>query len=129
MSLDMYDKKPSDMVHYLQYYGWPFNKKMCEWAISRMKHYRKSTLTKDKVDALLHQYGVVIEKNELYDYVYGQDMAFHDFYNSSIINEEYLAKFIKDYIDDEDGYPEVAFSRFYIDTVKKGIPIDWEGML
>ena len=56
-------------------------------------------------------------------------MAFHDFYNSSIINEEYLAKFIKDYIDDEDGYPEVAFSRFYIDTVKKGIPIDWEGML
>ena len=73
--------------------------------------------------------GKVKMKNELYDYVYVANMAFHDFYNSSIINEEYLAKFIKDYIDDEDGYPEVAFSRFYIDTVKKGIPIDWEEML
>ena len=69
MSLDMYDKKPSDMVHYLQYYGWHFNKKMCEWAISRMKHSGKSILTKDKVDALLKQYGVVLEKNELYDLI------------------------------------------------------------
>ena len=66
MRLDNKQRFPSGMESYLELNGWHFNKKMCEWAISRMKHSGKSILTKDKVDALLKQYGVVLEKNELY---------------------------------------------------------------
>ena len=33
------------------------------------------------------------------------------------------------FIDDEDAYDGMPFSRFYIDTVKKGVPIDWEEMM
>lgn len=129
MSLDVYDEKPADMLHYLKYYGWHFSSKMCNWAVNRMNHTGKTVITKQKLDELLKQYNIKIKNNELYDYVYVANMCSHDFYNSSVPNDECLVKFVKDYLDDEDGYPEIAFSRFYIDTVKKGIPIDWEGML
>jgi hypothetical protein len=71
----------------------------------------------------------VINNNQLWDYVYVANMGKADFLGSSLTNELQLATFIKDYIDDEDAYDGMPFSRFYIDTVKKGIPIDWEGML
>lgn len=129
MSLDVYDDKPADMVHYLKYYGWHFNNKMCNWAVSRMKHSDKQPVTKQQIDELLKNNNIKLEKNELYDYVYVANMCKFDYYGSSIPDDTHLAKFIKDYIDDEDGYPEIAFSRFYIDTVKKGIPIDWEAMI
>jgi hypothetical protein len=56
-------------------------------------------------------------------------MAKADFFGSSLTNDNQIAHFIKDYIDDEDAYDGMPFSRFYIDTVKKGVPIDWEEML
>jgi hypothetical protein len=36
---------------------------------------------------------------------------------------------IKDYCDDYDGYSELPMTRFYADTIGKGIPIIWEDML
>lgn len=130
-SLDIYDKRPEAMVNYLSYYGWHFNKKMCEFAINKMKKDGKklSSIQKDKVEELLKTYNIELDNNILYDAIYVANMAKADFYGSSIIDERYLATFIKDYLDDEDGYDGIAFSRFYIDTVKKGIPIDWESML
>lgn len=130
-SLDIYDKRPEAMVNYLSHYGWHFNKKMCEFAISKMKKDGKklSPIYKEKVEDILKSYGITIENNILYDAVYVANMAKADFYGSSIPDEKHLALFIKDYIDDEDGYDGIVFSRYYIDTVKKGIPIDWEDML
>ena len=81
------------------------------------------------VEDILKSYDITIENNILYDAVYVVNMAKADFYGSSITDEKHLALFIKDYIDDEDGYDGIVFSRYYIDTVKKGIPIDWEDML
>jgi hypothetical protein len=56
-------------------------------------------------------------------------MAKADFFGSSLTSDSQVAMFIRDYIDDEDAYDGMPFSRYYIDTVKKGIPIDWEEML
>ena len=130
-SLDIYDKRPEAMVNYLSHYGWHFNKKMCEFAISKMKKDGKklSPIYKEKVEDILKSYDITIENNILYDAVYVANMAKADFYGSSVSDEKHLALFIKDYIDDEDGYDGIVFSRYYIDTVKKGIPIDWEDML
>jgi hypothetical protein len=64
-----------------------------------------------------------------YDAVYVANMAKADFYGSSISDDVHLAKFIKDYLDDPDGYDGIVFTRFYADCIGSGTPIMWEDML
>ena len=136
MRLDAREVFPSGMEEYLSQYGWHFNKKMCEWAVSRM--YKRNSLdkkvpiqswNKDSVDKLLNKYGVTIENKIGYDYVFAANMCIADYYGSSIIDEQHVALFIKDYVDDPDGYEELPFTRFYADCIGSGVPINWEDML
>lgn len=136
MRLDAREVFPSGMEEYLSQYGWHFSKKMCEWAVSRM--YKRNSLdkkipiqswNKDSVDKLLNKYGVTIENKIGYDYVFAANMCIADYYGSSIIDEQHVALFIKDYVDDPDGYEELPFTRFYADCIGSGIPINWEDML
>lgn len=136
MRLDAKEVFPSGMEEYLSQYGWHFSKKMCEWAVSRM--YKRNSLdkkipiqswNKDSVDKLLNKYGVTIENKIGYDYVFAANMCIADYYGSSIIDEQHVALFIKDYVDDPDGYEELPFTRFYADCIGSGVPINWEDML
>lgn len=136
MRLDAREVFPSGMEEYLSQYGWHFSKKMCEWAVSRM--YKRNSLdkkipiqswNKDSVDKLLNKYGVTIENKIGYDYVFAANMCISDYYGSSIIDEQHVALFIKDYVDDPDGYEELPFTRFYADCIGSGVPINWEDML
>ena len=126
MSLDTYDQKPPEMVNYLSYFGWHFNKKMCDFAINNLN---VEKVNKDQLDELLRKNDISIKNNVLYDYLYVYHMAKSDFWGSSLTSELQLLKFVRDYVDDTDAYDGMPFSRFYMDTVKKGIPIDWEEML
>lgn len=128
MRLDIYDDRPSSMRNYYKYYGEHFNKKLCDFAVSKMKHGKQPVL-KEKVDEILTKYGIKLENNELYDYVYVYNMGYNDFYGSSIIDEKHLALYVKDVIDDKDGYSGIVFNRWYADMVILGIPIEWEDML
>lgn len=132
--LDTYSRFPSGMQEYLEAYGWHFSKKMCEWAVSRMrvkddtaagKTKRLDAMKKDDVEELLKKYGVKLEKDAGYDCVYAANMARADYYKSSITDEAHLALFVKDYIDDPDGYDGLPFTRFYADCIGKGEPIIW----
>ena len=127
-SLDYYDDRPDSMKRYLKYYGQHFNKKLCTFAVSKMKH-GKTPITKDKVDEILNKYNISLEYNELYDYVYVYNMGNNDFLGSSIPDEKHLAQYVKDVIDDKDGYDGIVFNRWYADTVTSGIPVEWEEML
>lgn len=127
-SLDTYDDRPSSMKRYLKYYGQHFNKKLCQFAVSKMNH-GKQPISKDKVDEILNKYGITLEHNELYDHVYVYNMGNNDFLGSSIQDEKHLALYVKDVIDDEDGYDGIIFNRWYADTVTCGIPIEWDEML
>ena len=136
MRLDAREVFPSGLEEYLSQYGWHFSKKMCEWAVSRM--YKRNSLdkkipiqswNKDSVDKLLNKYGVTIENKIGYDYVFAANMCIADYYGSSIIDEQHVALFIKDYVDDPDGYEELPFTRFYADCIGSGVPINWEDML
>ena len=136
MRLDAREVFPSGMEEYLSQYGWHFSKKMCEWAVSRM--YKRNSLdkkipiqswNKDSVDKLLNKYGVTIENKIGYDYVFAANMCIADYYGSSIIDEQHVALFIKDYVDDPDGYEELPFTRLYADCIGSGVPINWEDML
>ena len=127
-SLDIYDDRPSSMKRYLKYYGQHFNKKLCNFAVSKMNH-GKTPITKEKVEEILMRNQVSLENNELYDHVYVYNMGNNDFLGSSIPDEKHLAIYVKDVIDDEDGYNGIVFNRWYADTVRLGIPIEWDEMV
>lgn len=123
------------MREYLAAYGWHFSKKMCEWAISRMKVEKNGkpekleAMKRDEVEELLKKLAVKLENDKGYDAVYVANMAKADYFKSSIPDEAHLAMFVKDYIDDVDSYPGMPFTRFYADCIGSGTPIMWEQML
>lgn len=113
------------------------NKKLCEFAISRMRKMNPATnklekiekIEKDKIDETMKKYGIVLNNNELYDYIYVYHMAMSDYYKSSLPTEDVVCKFVKDYVDDSDQVDGFIFNRWYADCCHGGIPIDWEDML
>ena len=52
-----------------------------------------------------------------------------DEFKSSIPDEPHLALSVKDYLDDVDGYPSIAFTRYYADCIATGTPILWEDLI
>ena len=136
-SLDVYDELPEEMITYLKHNGRHFNKKLCEFAVSRMKSINPSTgkvsklvpISKESIDALLKSYRIELDNNELYDYVYVANMCKADFLGSSIPDEQHLCKYVKDVVDDVDGYDGIVFNRWYADMCRQGIPISWIDML
>lgn len=130
-SLDEYDTRPKEMTNYLQYNGWHFNKKMCEFALSKMRKNGKPIikLSKEQVDDKLKSYGVTLDNNQLWDYVYVYNFGKTKLFGNSIADDSHLARFVKDCIDDEDSYDGMPFTHWYADMCKLGIAIDWEEML
>lgn len=128
ISLDTYDDRPASMKRYLKYYGQHFNKKLCDFAVSKMDH-GKSPVSKENIESILSKYNIKLDNNQLYDFVYVYNMGNNDFLGSSISDEKHLALYVKDVIDDEDGYDGIVFNRWYADTVTKGIPIEWDEMV
>ena len=63
------------------------------------------------------------------NYIFVYNMGNNDFMGSSILDERHLALYVKDVIDDKDGYDGIVFNRWYADMVTSGIPIEWEEML
>jgi len=130
--LDYYDILPAGMEAYLSHYGWHFSKAMCKWAISQMESREGKPVemkSREYVENILATYGVKLKNDKGYDKVFVYHMGLSDYLGSSITNEEGLAKYVKDVLDDEDGYDGIAFTRFLADCNGKGIPIDWEDMI
>lgn len=131
-SLDIYDELPEDMINYLRYNGRHFNRKLCDYAVNLMTDKNNnhiSALAKDDVDKKLHLYGVTLENNVLYDYVYLANQCKADFLGSSIPDDAHLCYYIRDVLDDADGYDGLPFNRWYADMCRKGEPIDWYSVL
>jgi hypothetical protein len=123
---------PEGFNEYMATYGGHFSKTMCEWAVSMMRDKDDNPIDfkdKEAVDAILTRYGVTIENDKGYDKVYAMHMAMADFMGSSIEDETHLALYVKDLLDDPDGYDELVFNRFMMDCMGKDIPIMWEDML
>ena len=136
MRLDARDKFPSGMEEYLSKYGWHFSKKMCDWVTSNMyktdasgKKISIKPYSKIEVDDILSRNGVTLKNKIGYDYVFAANMCKADYLGSSILDENHLALFVRDYVDDPDGYPELPFTRFYADCIGLGNPINWEDVI
>ena len=134
-SLTQYDEYPMDMLQYLRQYGPHFNRKLYEFAVSKMYKMvngRKTKIvpyTKEEANNLLMSYGIEVHNAQLYDAAYVASMCKADFLDSSIIDEHHLALYVKDVIDDVDAPDGLTFNRYYADCCYSGIAIDWEEML
>lgn len=133
MRLDTRSRFPSGMETYLEFNGWHFNKKMCEWATSHMykingdKKQKIIPYTYEQVQKMITDSKLEIEIT--YDVVYLANYVKSDFLNSSITDEAHLVLFIKDYLEDPDSYEDKTFTRFYADCIGKGISIPWEDLI
>ena len=132
MRLDDREEFPMGLEKYLSMYGWHFSKKLCNFAISNMRKdsgEKIAPITKEALDLLLAKNDIELDNKFGYDYVFVANMCKADYLGSSVPDEAHLAKFVKDFVDDYDGYAELPMTRFYADTIGKGIPIIWEDML
>lgn len=132
MRLDDREEFPTGLEKYLSMYGWHFSKKLCNFAVSNMRKdsgEKIAPITKEALDLLLAKNGIELDNKFGYDYVFVANMCKADYLGSSVPDDAHLAKFVKDFVDDYDGYNELPFTRFYADTIGKGIPIIWEDML
>lgn len=131
-SLDTWEDMPDDMKKYLKNYGYHFNHKIYEFAVSKMfkkngdKREKIQPTDKDKVQEILKKYNITLENDEMYDSSYVYSMIMADFMGKSIPNEQYAAMYIKDKIDDADQPDGYIFNEWYAKMCFAGIPIDWE---
>lgn len=130
--MDYYDILPAGMDAYLSSYGWHFSKALCEWAVSKMRDRNGNKIsirTKEQIDNILKANNVEIENDYGYDKVFVYHMGISDYMGSSITDEPHIAKYVKDVLDDKDGYEGIALTRFLADCSAKGVPIMWEDVI
>ena len=132
--LDVHDDMPKYMQRYISNYGWHFTKRAYEYAVSFMtKRNIKTNIdekvkgyTKEEVDEILERHNVHLKNKIMYDYVFAGTMCKADYLGHSIEDEEHLAQYIKDTVDDIDASSETTFRRWVATMIGNGIPIDWE---
>ena len=137
MNILMFDGIPEEAHSYLGNYGFHFNKKACEFAVSMMSKREVGTgksvslemVSKDDVEAILTKHNVKLENDCMYDSTYVANMLMSDMYKSSIPDEQHLALGIKDLIDDVDQRDGYLFVRWYSNVLFNGNPIDWSTLI
>lgn len=123
IKLDRYFKQ------YYKKYGPHFTKELCDLVVSMMetKRGKITAFTKEVIDQKLTQQNIKIENNVLYDAVFVANMCKADFLGRSVPDDDYhLCMYIKDVIDDPDGYEGQPFFRWLADAEVLGIEIDWK---
>lgn len=136
-ALDIYDDMPEAMRRYISQNGWHFNKKACDYAVSRMRRKNPSSgqiepldvWSKEQVEELLTRYGVALNNDIMYDKVFVAHMCRADYYKSSIADEAHIALYVKDVLDDVDGSDELPFRYWLQRCVALGEPVEFEDLL
>lgn len=117
---------------YIDQFGFHFNKKLYEWAVSMMSARngnKVQPMTKEQVTEKLRANGITLNNDKGHDAAYVWAMATADYMGSSIMDENHLAKFVRDFLEDPDGTDSKAFDHFTVDCRSKGEPIFWDEMM
>lgn len=132
-ALDMYDMRPHSMIEYLSNYGWNFNKKSCECAISLMKkevNGKQEKITpkkKEEVESLFAKHGVKLNDKFNYNHLFVFHMAMADY--CSFMDERMMCLFTKAYCEDVDATEGFILRRWYATMVGNGEPVYWSDFL
>lgn len=122
-------KLEQDFISYYKKNGPHFTKELCEYVVGMMETKRGKIIpfTKDTIDQKLTQQGIKLENDALYDSVFVANMCKADFLGRSVPDDDYhLCLYIKDVIDDPDGYEGQPFFRWLADVEALDIDIDWK---
>lgn len=133
---DNYSVLPSGMREYIDTYGFHFSKKSCSYAVKMMRKVDVNTgklkavevKGKDEIDKILEQYGMIPENDKGYDAVYLYHMAKAD-YPKTLPNDQMIASFVKETLDDPDVSEETTFRVWLAKMVGNGQPIMWEDII
>lgn len=135
-SLDSYMLQPSGKREYLANHGYHFSKKAYQFATKRMKKKDSAgnetdvkPYSADETDEMLNKFNVKVKNDKGYDKAYIASMAKADYMGSSLQDEQSVAKFVKDFLDDPDGGEERAFRHWYSDMIEQGVSIPWEDII
>lgn len=113
---------------YQKLYGPHFTKELCKFAVSLMetKNGPIKPFTKEEIEQKLNSFGIKLEYNKLYDFVYVANMCKADFLGDAVPNDDqHLCMYIKKVVDDPDGYDGQIFNRWLSDMKGMRIPVDW----
>lgn len=122
----------TEFEEYVEQYGFHFNKKLYEWAVSMMRDKAGNkipVMSKEQVAEFLRGHGVTLKNDRGHDAAYVRAMAMADYFGSSLPDESHVALFIKDFLDDPDGTKSKAFDHFVVDCRAKEEPIYWDEMM
>lgn len=126
---DELDLVPEAYRRYKRKHGRHFTKALCELAVGMMKKEDGEAITpmtKEEVDTLLKEFGIEVRQARDYDTVFVANMCLADYLGESVPDMEHLAKYVKNVIDDPDGYDGIAFGRWFSDMCNKRVEIRWE---
>lgn len=126
---DELDLIPEEYREYKRRHGRHFSKELCEFAVGMMKGEDGKPITpmqKNEVDGLLKQFGVEVKNAKEHDVVFVANMCLADYLGESVPDMEHLAKYVKNVIDDPDGYDGIAFGRWFSDVCNKRVEVPWE---
>lgn len=125
----MYDNRQTDKEIYIaENGGWHFNKKACDYAVQYLTGKDGKPikpLSKEDVDAMLAKYGLKLEKNKGWDYVYVANMAKSDMSGSPLADEKSIAAYVKIVIDDADAADGEIMGCWYVKMIFRRIPVEW----
>lgn len=136
-ALDIYDAIPAAQKAYIRANGWHFTRKACEYAMKHMykrnsgsnKPERIDPVTMDQYKEIMTKYGIKVDNDIMCDGLYVINMGKAKYHKSSIPDEQHLAMFVKDTLDDVDGADGNVMRCWYAKMVGSGIPVDWEEIL
>lgn len=117
---------------YMRLYGPHFTKALCEFAVGLMAkaNGKIKPFIKQEIEDKLKQQNIQLEYNMLHDYVYVANMCKADFLGESVPDDDYhLCMYIKNVIDDPDGYDGQVFYRWLSDVEGMKIAVDWEDFI
>lgn len=133
---DILDLKPEEYKRYKKRYGKHFTKELCEFAVSMMTRkdddgndYRISPMEKEEVERILRDADIQLRHNTGYDHVFAANMCKADYLEDSVPDLKHLAKYVRNVIDDPDGYDGVVFERWLTDMLNKKVEVPWEEFL
>lgn len=118
---------------YVDKYGYHFNDKLAEWAISKMENlsgpHSWSLKQVDSVVNSIHPSRSFKHHVTLGDLAYQANMYYADLYPDGINVEQNCVKSAVLIANDPDGYEGQIFCRWLTDTMMKSVEVDWEHFL
>ena len=126
------DLTPEGYREYKSQHGPHFSRQLCEFAVIRMTRDDDKpikAMQKKEVENLLNEFNVSLDNSKEFDHVFVANMGLADYLGDSVPDMEHLARYVKNVIDDPDGYEGIAFCRWVADCVGKHVEVPWEDLI